>query len=67
MTATTITVTGMTCEHCTRAVTAELSALDGVRAVDIELESGQVTVHSDREVARAQLAAAVDEAGYQLA
>lgn len=61
-----VTVTGMTCEHCTNAVTAELSALPGVRAVEVELASGRVAVHSDRALAPAELAAAVDEAGYEI-
>ncbi len=62
----TITVTGMTCEHCVRAVREELTALDGVHSVQVELASGRVEIHSDRELAPAALAAAVDEAGYQL-
>jgi copper chaperone len=62
----TITVTGMTCEHCIRAVQEELTALDGVQSVQVDLASGRVEIHSDRELAPAALAAAVDEAGYQL-
>ena len=30
-------VTGMTCEHCVHAVTAELGSLAGVTAVTVEL------------------------------
>ena len=43
-------VTGMTCEHCVRAVTEELARLDGVREVSVELVpegSSAVTVTSD--------------------
>ena len=40
------TVTGMTCEHCVRAVTAEFSGLPGVTAVGVDLATGAVTVHS---------------------
>ena len=58
---------GMTCGHCVSAVREELSALDGVRSVDVELESGRVTVVSDRPLGRDSVAAAVEEAGYQLA
>ncbi|HEY1968462.1 MAG TPA: heavy-metal-associated domain-containing protein [Pseudonocardia sp.] len=61
-----VTVTGMTCEHCVRSVTEELEALDGVRSVEITLSSGLVILMSDRELTGAEIAGAVDEAGYAL-
>ena len=63
---TTFAVTGMTCEHCRRAVTQEISAVDGVESVDVDLASGTVSVRTARPVDRADIAAAVDEAGYAL-
>jgi copper chaperone len=60
------TVTGMTCGHCVQAVTDELTSLDGVQQVDVELSSGAVTVVSDDPLDREAVAAAVDEAGYAL-
>ncbi len=63
---TTFTVTGMTCAHCQRAVTEEISAVAGVESVTVDLASGSVTVTADRPVDRADIAAAVDEAGYVL-
>ena len=41
---TTFTVTGMTCGHCERAVTEEISAVDGVESVTVDLATGSVTV-----------------------
>jgi copper chaperone len=70
MTTDTYRVTGMTCEHCVAAVTEELTALDGVTAVDVDLVAGgtsTVTVSSDAPLATATVAEAVDEAGYALA
>ena len=71
MASTTYQVTGMTCEHCVRAVTGELRALDGVREVTVELVpegSSAVTVTSEAPLAAGAVAAALDEAGdYQLA
>lgn len=64
---TTVTVTGMTCEHCVKAVTDEVRQIEGVTGVDIDLASGAVTITSDRPVDGAAVAAAVDEAGYELA
>lgn len=67
MTVRTVTVTGMTCEHCVRAVREELAKLDGVREVDVDLGSGHVTITSDAPVADDEVLAAVDEAGYVVA
>lgn len=60
-------VVGMTCGHCVSAVRAELAALDGVQSVDVVLESGSVTVVSDAPLEEQSVAAAIEEAGYQLA
>jgi copper chaperone CopZ len=64
---TTYQVVGMTCGHCASAVTAEISALPGVCEVSVDLPTGAVTVCSQRELTRDEVAAAVDEAGYRLA
>jgi copper chaperone CopZ len=67
----TFAVTGMTCGHCTKAVTSELKALDGVTDVHVDLVAGgtsTVTVTSRSALETDQVAAALDEAGdYQLA
>ena len=59
-------VTGMTCEHCVNAVKGEISQLQGVEQVDVELEGGKVTVQSGAPVDEAQIRSAVEKAGYQL-
>ena len=59
-------VEGMTCGHCVSAVTQEIGALPGVREVVVDLPSGQVTVHSEREMTHEEIDGAVQEAGYQL-
>ena len=63
----TITVTGMTCDHCVRAVRDEVSAIQGVTNVEVDLASGQVTIETATELDPAAVAAAVDEAGYEVA
>lgn len=67
MTTTEYTVNGMTCGHCVGSVQSELSKLDGVSDVNIELATGKVTVTSDAPLERSAVQAAVDEAGYELA
>ncbi len=66
MTTETYRVTGMTCDHCVRAVTTELVLLPGVRSVDIDLAEGAVTVTSDGPLDLNEVREAVDEAGYAL-
>ena len=65
-TSTTFIVSGMTCGHCVAAVTEEVSKLDNVSNVEIDLGSGAVTVTSEGPVELAVFAAAVDEAGYEV-
>jgi copper chaperone len=71
MTSTTYQVTGMTCEHCVKAVTEELTDLPGVSAVTVTLVPGgasAVSVTSEAPLPADQLADALDEAGgYRLA
>lgn len=66
MTSTTLTVAGMTCDHCVRAVSSEVMGVPGVSAVDVDLESGAVTVSSDGVIDEGLLKAAVEEAGYEV-
>lgn len=66
MTSTTYQVTGMTCEHCVRAVTEEIGNVAGVSAVTVALVPGgasAVTVTSAAPVAGDAIRAALDEAG----
>lgn len=66
MTRTTYPVSGMTCEHCVRAVTEELAKLDGVTGVQVDLAAGTATVTSQQPLDDEAVRAAVDEAGYEV-
>ncbi|MFI9508752.1 heavy-metal-associated domain-containing protein [Nocardia sp. NPDC052566] len=67
MSTATYTVTGMTCGHCVSSVKEEIGKIDGVTSVDVDLASGAVKVESAAPVADADIVAAVDEAGYEVA
>ena len=54
------------CGHCASAVTEEVSQIPGVTAVQVDVASGRVRVESDQPVTADAVAAAVDEAGYEL-
>ena len=62
----TYTVSGMTCGHCAMSVTEEVTEVPGVDDVNVDLESGQLTVTSDQPVDESLIRAAVAEAGYQV-
>jgi copper chaperone CopZ len=66
---TTLPVNGMTCGHCVQAVTQELTQLDGVQDVAVELipdGTSRVTVTSATPLDDAAVRAAIDEAGYDI-
>jgi copper chaperone len=56
-------VSGMSCGHCTAAVTDEVSKVAGVDAVDVDLDSKLVQVSGDA-IEHDAVVAAIDEAGY---
>ena len=62
----TYSVPGMSCDHCTRAVSREVSSVAGVSRVEVDLATKLVTVTGDGLVDEA-LRAAIDEAGYEVA
>ncbi|WP_043619880.1 heavy-metal-associated domain-containing protein [Nonomuraea candida] len=66
MSTATYTVNGMTCGHCVSSVKEEVGGVAGVTAVEVDLASGLLTVSSDAPVERAKIAAAVEEAGYEM-
>ncbi len=63
-----LTLLGMSCPLCSNNVDGRLKKVDGVKAVDIDLETGKVTVQFGQPApTREQLETAVKEAGFTLA
>lgn len=62
----TYTVPGIHCGHCSKSVTEELTAVEGVESVDVDLETKRVTVVG-AGLDDTRLRAAIDEAGYEAA
>ncbi len=63
----TFVLPGMTCGHCVAAITEEVSKVEGVAAVDIDLETKRVVVGSQPGMAldNGAIRAAIDEAGFE--
>lgn len=61
----TLTVEGMSCAHCERAVKEALGELEGVSNVDVDLDSKQVIVNGEGLVDE-KLKSAIEDAGYDV-
>ncbi|MFW5920138.1 MAG: heavy-metal-associated domain-containing protein [Halanaeroarchaeum sp.] len=61
----TITVEGMSCEHCEQSVVEALEGVEGVRSASADRESHTATIEGDATLD--SLVEAVDEAGYEAA
>ena len=67
---TTVNISGMTCAHCVSSVTEELTAINGVEKVGVELKAGGVsraTITSTTGIDPVQIRDAVADAGYLVA
>jgi len=60
----TLKVEGMTCGHCTKAVTAAIHRLDGNARVEVDLASG--TVHVEGSISPDLATRAIQDAGYAI-
>lgn len=58
-------VQGMTCSHCVASVREEVSEVSGVETVDVDLDTGRLTV-AGTGFTDADVSSAVDEAGYEV-
>ena len=62
----TINVKGMTCPHCVKHVTKALEGLEGVSDVVVDLDAGTAKFNASRDIADSELAAVLDDAGYEM-
>jgi copper chaperone CopZ len=61
------TVPNISCKHCVHTVTTELSDLQGVQDVNVDLESKQVTVAYDAPASPEKIEALLTEINYPAA
>lgn len=59
-----LTVSGMSCQHCVKAVTQAVQNLDPQASVSIDLPTGKVSVGSTASLE--QVKAAIAEEGYDV-
>jgi len=63
---TTVKIKGMSCNHCVMAVQKALSAIEGVKNVNVDLQKGEATFDETTPVDMNTLREAVAKAGYQV-
>jgi copper ion binding protein len=67
MTSKTVRIEGMSCHHCTEAVTRAVKSLAGVERVEVSLQKKSAEVRYDESLlGEAELAAAIEGEGYQV-
>jgi len=62
----TYSVPAIHCAHCAMSIREEVSEVEGVDEIDVDLETKVVTIHG-RELDDSALRAAIGEAGYEAA
>jgi copper chaperone len=59
----TLSVTGMTCDHCARSVSKALQTVAGVENVSVSLDTGRARI--DGKASPGALIRAIEEEGYK--
>jgi copper chaperone len=59
----TFVVEGMSCAHCTVAITDEVTQVDGVESVEVDLDTKLVRVRG-AAIDTERVVSAIDDAGY---
>ena len=62
----TYNVPDISCDHCKHAIESEVSQVQGVESVDVDVQAKTVTVSGD-SLDQAAIVGAIDEAGYEVA
>lgn len=58
-------VPDVSCQHCVKSITGEVSSLPGVQQVQVALDSKIVTVEHSGQSDTAAIVAAIKEAGFE--
>ncbi|WP_299736938.1 copper chaperone CopZ [Rossellomorea sp. y25] len=63
----TLTVEGMSCGHCVKAIEGSVAKLDGVKSVQVSLEEKKVEVEfDDSQVKLNEIKETIDDQGYDV-
>ena len=60
-------VPDISCEHCVGAITDELTRIDGLQVVNVDLATKQVVVRYEDSVTEDEIVTGIEDAGYEVA
>jgi copper ion binding protein len=63
----TYNVPDVSCDHCVAAINRELSQIDGVSKIDVDLEAKRVKIEADESVSDERIIEGIYEAGFDVA
>jgi copper ion binding protein len=63
---TTVKVNGMSCGHCSMAVTKALGEIEGLSNVNVNLEQGTASFDSAKPVDMKKITEKIEKAGYEV-
>ena len=67
MTQETLTVEGMTCQHCVKTITDTLNGQSGVYKVGVDLDTREVKIEYDEEITTLkQISSRIVDLGFEL-
>jgi copper chaperone len=61
-----VKIKGMSCQHCVMAVRKALSALDGVKEVEVNLEKGEASISHDKPIDLEEVRKTIEKSGYEV-
>jgi copper chaperone len=64
---TAIKIKGMSCRHCVMAVTKALGGIDGIKDLQVDLETGDATFTEEKSIDRALIRERIVKAGFDVA
>lgn len=61
-----VKIKGMSCKHCVMAVTKALQEIEGLEAVEVNLEKNEATYREAKPVDPSVIAEKIKKAGYEV-
>ncbi len=61
-----VKVKGMSCQHCVMSIKKAMGQVDGIKDVQVNLETGEVRFDNTKGASSEKIRKAISEAGYEV-